>query len=103
MAGYHQVLIRRNHANETLTFISANRIGVGFIAFAIESDAKMFQTTTGLPSHWGGFLADTTGENQLIETAQCGGESTDLLSELIVKQLHPHGSGLCRSAFFQHA
>jgi len=80
MPGYHQVLVRGDYANETLTVISANSIGVGFIPFALELDAEVLQAHTSLPPHRSGSFAYTTGENQKIESAQHCGERADLLS-----------------------
>lgn len=80
MPGYHQVLIRRDYANETLTVINANHIGVGFIPFELELDAEVLQANTSLPPHRSGSFANTAGENQKIESAQHGGERADLLS-----------------------
>ena len=103
MTGYHQVLIRWYYANETLTVLSANRIGVGFIPFALELDAEVLQADTSLPSHRGGFFPNAASEYQEIESAQCGGEGTDLLSELIAKHLHRQRSIWCGvSSFEQH-
>ena len=90
MPGYHQVLVGWDDANEAAAVRGTNRIGIGVVSFAIEPDGEVFQATTGLPSHRCGAFADTASENQEIESAKCGAERADLLSELIAEHLHRH-------------
>lgn len=90
MAGYHQVLVGWDNANEAAPVLGTNGIGIRVISCRIELDAEVFQSTTDRPSHRGGVFAETASENQEIESAKGGGERADLLSELITEHPHRH-------------
>src|SRR3990170_5889496 len=88
MAGYHQFLVGRYRPGRAATCQRGDERAVPVIGFIVEVEAEPVKRLANPLAYWRSVLADTRGENESVESAQGGSQSTDLGYRAIYVKLH---------------
>src|SRR5271165_4651321 len=78
VAGDHEILIRRDDQNGDAAACGGDARGVCVVELAVDDDSKIGAAGADGFSDRRRMLADASGENELIETAQHGYQRTDV-------------------------